>query len=33
VECIAAELGWTAQRDLEDMVGSAWAAERARGPV
>jgi UDP-glucose 4-epimerase len=29
VDRIARELGWTAQRDLQDMVRSAWAAEQA----
>ncbi len=33
VERIAEELGWTARRDLEDMVRSAWAAEPAREPA
>ena len=28
VDRIAEELGWTAQRDLQDMVSSAWAAEQ-----
>jgi UDP-glucose 4-epimerase len=30
VDKIAAELGWKADLDLEDMIGSAWAAWRAR---
>ena len=29
VDRIAAALGWSARRNLDDMVGSAWAAERA----
>jgi UDP-glucose 4-epimerase len=29
VDLIAEELGWTSQRDLEDMARSAWAAEQA----
>jgi hypothetical protein len=28
VDRISAELGWTAQRDLRDMVASAYAARR-----
>jgi UDP-glucose 4-epimerase len=30
VDRIARELGWTAKRDLHDMVSSAWAAESVR---
>ena len=31
VDRIARDLGWTAKRNLTDMVASAWAAERSRG--
>jgi len=30
VDRIRTDLGWTAERDLLDMVGSAWASEQAR---
>ncbi len=33
VDRIARELGWTAKRDLNDMVSSAWAAESVRADL
>lgn len=33
IDLARTELGWTAKRDLKDMVASAWFARRALGPL